>query len=273
MNKICIKNYVVDSPLDKRIVVLSDIHYYNKNMVILLEQLEDKVKSLNPDYICMPGDFIDERVIHDQEIFFSFLRDLASICPIILSLGNHEAKSKLDDKDMFDHAFLSEIRKLDQVYLLDNRSWINDGIRFTGLTLPLHSYKEKIDSHDVTLKTIRKFYPEGLKRDKFNIVLSHSPYSLLHPMIKKEKFYQSTDLILSGHTHGGLTPTFLCDLTKRTFVTPMRHLFPKNSYGYLKKEKTIVSSGITKLSHFNFLRRFNFLFCGEIVLITLKKGS
>jgi predicted MPP superfamily phosphohydrolase len=89
----------------------------------------------------------------------------------------------------------------------------------------------------------------------------------LHSKIKASKLYETSDLILCGHTHAGLTPRWFILLTGRCFITPHRRLFPKNSYGYLKENKTIVSAGITKLSHFNPFRYFNFLYSGEIVVI------
>lgn len=269
--KLKITNYTVSSNQNQRIVLLTDIHYYNKKMSSLLDKIYEEVSELNPDYICIAGDFIDERIIFDKEYFIKFLKNLSLISPVVISIGNHEAKSNKDCMDEFDKEFMKQIEKIDNVYLLNNNSWINNNICFTGLTLPLNAYSEKKNGYIDILKTLDEYFSKGLKKDKFNIVLSHSPYSLLYKEVKGHFFLKNVDLILSGHTHGGLTPKWICKLLKRTFITPEKHLFPRNSYGYLKNKKTIVSSGITKLSHFNPLRFLNFLFCGEIVVIELKK--
>lgn len=271
MRKFKITNYSISSSVNKRIVLLSDIHYYDKKMVPLLDEIYSKVSLINPDYICIPGDFIDEREIFDEKYFLEFLKKLGSLCPVVISLGNHEAKTRKDCTDKVDEKFMNRIRYIDNVYLLDNSSWINNDIRFTGITLPYDAYDEKKTSYLSVLKILDKHFKEGFRKDKMNIVLSHSPYTLLYPKVMQHKLYTSVDLILSGHTHGGLTPAWICKLIKRTLITPQKHLFPKNSYGYLKKEKTIVSSGITKLSHFNPFRFFNFLFRSEIVVVELKK--
>lgn len=265
--------YTVSAPLDKQIVLLSDIHYYSLKMKPLLDLIYEELSNQNMDYICIPGDFIDERVIYDEDIFLEFLKKLSSLAPLILSIGNHEAKMKNDRLDTLNEDFLAKIKKLENVHLLNNQSFIHHDIRFTGLRFPRESYDEVKTSEQSVLKVLEEHYPNGLRKDKYNIVLSHSPYLLLYPSIQKHAVYQHADLILSGHTHAGLTPTFICNRFGRAFITPQRHLFPKNSYGYLKKYKTIVSSGITKLSHFNPFRMFNFLYPSEIVFITLKKES
>lgn len=271
MNKNSITTYFVESTVEKRIVLLSDIHYYNKKNISLLKNIQTKVLKINPDFICIPGDFIDERIIYDKEYLLEFFTNLGMICPVIISLGNHEAKTRNDDMNKFDNKLLNSIKSIDNVYLLNNESWICDNIRFTGLTLPYLAYMERKDSYEYVLETLNKYFSNGQENDKYNIILSHSPYTLLYESVRNHPFYKSSDLILSGHTHGGLTPKWICCLIKRSLITPLRHLFPKNSYGYLKEEKTIISSGITKLSHFNPFRILNFLFKGEIVVIELKK--
>lgn len=271
MTRFHIAKYKIKCSVDKRIVMLSDIHYYNKKMENVLCAIVRQIKRLEPNYICIPGDFIDERIIQDKEYFLIFLNSLKEIAPVTLSIGNHEVKTKKDKLEYMDQELFDEIRNISNVHLLNNASWESEHLRFTCVTFPFVSYEEKKKSYMKTLEALQKNYPDGLTKDKYNIVLSHSPFILLHNEVQKTKFYRDSDLILSGHTHGGLTPAWIANLTHHVFITPEQHLFPKNSYGYLKKEKTIVSSGITKLSHFNPFHCFNFLFSSEIVVIDLKK--
>lgn len=273
MPRFHIAKYKVEAFSNHRIVVLSDIHYYNKKMVPLLNKIVVKVEKWKPDFICLPGDFIDESEIYDEEYFLSFLSSLKEMAPVILSIGNHEVKKKHIKLDKMNQKIFDKIRSIPNVYLMDNSSLEMGNLRFTCLTFPTISYNENQEGYEKTLENLSNHYPDGLKKDKFNVVLSHSPFTLLHQEVKKTKFYASSNLILSGHTHGGLTPAWIANLTHHVLITPQQHLFPKNSYGYLKCEKTIVSSGITKLSHFNPFRYFNFLFSSEIVVIDLKKEA
>lgn len=263
--------YTVSASTDSKIVLISDIHYYNRKMKPLLDQIFENIKEILPNYICIPGDFIDEAYIKDEDIFLEFLKELGTISPVVISIGNHEVKVKKEKKPKRNQKLLNRISCISNVHLLDNISWIDKDICFTGLTLPCLSYKEKSDSYRKTLSTINKYFPKGLDLKKYHIVLSHSPASLVHPKIMKHKFYKNANLILSGHTHAGLAPKFFLRMTGRGLVTPERHPFPKEVYGYLKDKKTIISSGMTKLSHTNPFRYFNFLYRGEIVIISLQK--
>ena len=85
-----IKNYDVEGQINKKIVVLADIHYYDQKDMKKLNKIRDKVKDINPDYICIPGDLTDEAFIYDEDLLIKFLKGLSSICKVIISIGNHE---------------------------------------------------------------------------------------------------------------------------------------------------------------------------------------
>ena len=263
--------YEIESNINKRIVLLADIHYYSKKMNKLLNKIVEKTSLLKPDYICISGDFIDQDFILDKEILLEFFANLGLIAPVLISIGNHELENHGKTIDKYDEELFNKIDMINNVHLLNNKSWVSDKIRFTGLNFPPTSYEEVNIDYSYTKTVLDTFFKDGLKKDKYNVVLSHSPYILIDKEFKNEKLVKSCDLILSGHVHGGLTPKWLCNLTKRVFVSPKQRLFVKNSYGYLKKYKTIVTSGITKLSHVQSVRMFNFLFSKEIVVIDLKE--
>ncbi len=267
MYKLFTTNYIISSKFNKKIVMISDIHYYDKKMSSILNEVVSEIKTIHPSYICIPGDIIDERYICDKEIFIDFLNELSSISPVIVSIGNHEIKTKTDHESFYDKKLFKEIRKINNLYLLENESIELDEFSFTGLYFKEEAYKENKSSEEEIRKVIDKYFRNGIKSDKYKIVLSHSPFVLAS--VKDSKLYQNSDLILSGHTHAGITPIIFHKITKRVFVSPAKHILPKDSYGYLKKHKTIVSSGIIRLSHFNPFRKFNFLFKGEIVVIDL----
>ena len=87
------------------------------------------------------------------------------------------------------------------------------------------------------------------------------------------KALKDINLVLCGHTHGGLTPNFLQRYLKnRIFISPdKKKFFVNNGYGYLPLNNLdiIISSGITKLSHASKISNLDFLFKPEIVVIDL----
>ena len=265
MSKLFTTNYVVSNLKNKKIVLISDIHYYDKKMKDLLDSIYEKITLEKPNYICIPGDIIDERYIYDEEVFIGFLHKISFISPVIISIGNHEIKTKTDNDDYYDEKLFCKIRNIKNLYLLENESIELDDFSFTGLYFSKVAYKENRLAKKEVNHVINKYFPNGINSNKYKIVLCHSPFILIHA--KETKLYKDCDLILSGHTHAGITPIFLNKLTKRVLVSPAKHILPKDSYGYLKEHKTIVSSGITRLSHFNVFRNFNFLFKGEVVII------
>ena len=45
-----ITNYEIKSEIDKKIVLISDIHYYSRRDLNKLESIYNKIKTLNPNY-------------------------------------------------------------------------------------------------------------------------------------------------------------------------------------------------------------------------------
>ena len=123
-----------------------------------------------------------------------------------------------------------------------------------------------------------------LNSNKFNILLSHTP----NPLIKSKKiindynFINDCDLILTGHNHAGLIPTFIQDIFNNHIglFGPFNKLISKTAYGYwVNDNKTLlVSNGVTKLSNSSkahIIRNFisNNLYSAEIDLIRIKKDN
>ena len=78
-----VKNVIVSNKVKSKIkvVLLSDIHFSKYFIVDNLELIKNSIKKLEPDYICIAGDTIDEvSVVYDVKkinILTSFLTDLA----------------------------------------------------------------------------------------------------------------------------------------------------------------------------------------------------
>lgn len=274
MANIKITNYKINNNLNKKIVLLSDIHYYSRKDLTKLERIYDKVKELNPDYICIAGDFIDEAKVLDEDLFIFFLKKLSKISKVIISLGNHDLIIRGKEKEYFyNENIFDKIKHIRNVYLLDNDIKVIDNIRFIGLNLGFdYYYRDDEDINDF-LRIYKQL--KNINDKYYNVLLCHSPLTVSKGEVINNLKY--IDLVLCGHTHGGMTPTVLQKYLKnRILVSPnKRRFFINDGYGYITKKNIdiIVSSGTTKLSHASKLSNLDFLFKPEIVLIELKKEN
>lgn len=255
--------------VNTKIVLISDIHYYNKNDIKHLNNVLDNIKKIKPKYICITGDLTDESNIYDEDKMIEWLIKLANISKVILSIGNHEYYINKHKKIFgLNKKLYNKIKKINNLYLLDNDNILFDNINFIGLTLPMECYlvEDKKDS------SIRK-YLEKLNTDKkyYNILLCHSPVN-----ISDERNLKGFDfnLVLCGHTHGGITPrVFRPVLKNRGLVSPRKGILPKVSYGHIKVNNTdiVITSGITVVSHINPFRILKNFFASEIVSIDISR--
>ena len=272
MGRIIEKNYDIDAKLNKKIVVISDIHYYNKKIVKKLNKILDKIKLINPDYICIPGDLIDEAKIYDKEYLIEWLTNLGKICKVIISVGNHELFITKKHIPTFNAGLIEQIKLIPNIKYLDNDIYSDCGINFIGITLPFEYYYKVNENKEYFIN----FFNEKMSRidNKYNILLCHSPICIAdEEVFKKLKIASRLDLVLSGHMHGGITPNFLKKILKgKGIISPRRKLFEKNCYGLKKIDKTnfVISSGVTIASHMNSFSIFDCLFKGEISIINFK---
>ena len=260
------KSYNLEGNINTNIVLISDLHYYNRKDIKHFNRVLERIKKLNPDYICIPGDLTDISYIEDKEYLIDWLKKLSKICKIIISMGNHELYIKKQDNIYgLNYDLFEEINKLKNVYVLDSENVILDGINFIGITLSIDYYYNSERSID------RDEYFKKIKGNKkyYNVLLCHSPINIYNSELLKEK---NIDLILCGHMHGGIVPRIFRKFMKnKGFISPEKELFPKIAYGQLKKYNTniIISSGITVISHINSFRLLKPLFSSEIVDIKI----
>ncbi len=274
MANIKITNYKIKNNVNKKIVLLSDIHYYHRNDLKKLERIYNKIKDLDPNYICITGDFIDEAKVLDEDLFVFFLKKLSKVAKVIISLGNHDLIIRGKTKTYYynDNMF-NKIKQIRNVYLLDNDIKVIDDICFIGINLGFEYYYRNDENYIQFIETYHKI--KKINDKKYNILLCHTPLSLSHNEVIQT--LKHVDLVLCGHTHGGLTPTIIQKYMKnRILISPNKSkILINDGYGYVKKDKLdiIISSGITKLSHSSKINNLDFLFKPEIVLIELKKEN
>ena len=180
----------LDPRLDgMRIVVMSDIHVSAPTDVNLIYKMVHKVNSLEPDMILLPGDLMDGSVEQRRPIT-NLLFELKSKYGTFISSGNHEYYSGYQEwRDYFEKGgFISLDNKV--VELLDNQG--KPLMNLGGVTDPRAArFNLPMPDPQGVIKALDPQAP--------SIILSHRPQYAPDFAASKQ-----VDLVVSGHTHGGL---------------------------------------------------------------------
>lgn len=233
--KLEITNYTV--PLenvqsDVKIVFLSDLHceQYGENNAELVEA----IAAQKPDIIALPGDLFNRDSSEaDADKVCKFISQLPQIAPTYFTIGNHEAD-----------------------YIFENGSVILDKVQAAGITVLECGYEDlTVNGTEFRLGGMSELAYKG-GDDKYDpmaenfltdycntelpkVMLSHRPEAFAFKHACKD---WNVDLILSGHTHGGLIRLPVVG----GVVAPIQGLFPKYYYGEyeLYDSTMIITSGL-----------------------------
>lgn len=248
-----------------RILFLSDLHnrVYGKNNDLLLKAIKEQ----SPDLILIGGDMVVGKQNLSNTAALNLVLQLPDFCPVIYAFGNHEQrKMELEeDRKKFLKDYCSVLERKGVIFLVNKTVELNirgNLFKITGLNLPMDVYakfhKSKITSNDI--KKLTKIDINEQKREeqgKYSILLAHNPTYM-------DAYLDcGSDMILSGHLHGGLIR-----IPKLGgLITPQGFLFPKYSGEMTEvgNQTVIVSRGLG--SHTLNIRLFNI---PEAVLITLR---
>ena len=271
LNRYVVRSVAIyDSKVKKKLKVcfVSDLHNYS-----CTPKFYEDIKEFAPDVILCGGDTITATKGRKQDRAYYFLKELSGIAPTYTALGNHEYRAKIYPEvygTMYDE-FAAKTKEYN-IPILSNS---------------FHYFEEnniKVSSADIDRSFYKRFkvyhmdddYIESLigklEDDKYNILLAHNPDYF--------KYYNAygSDLILSGHVHGGLIRLPLL----HGVAHPGIRFFPKYSGGvydengkfvryadsYVSSKnaiiRLIVSCGIG--FHTLPLRLFN---PGELIFITI----
>ena len=287
MNKVALHLDTVYSSKAKKditLIHLSDIHFNKLTKCKKLDRIKEEIYKNNPDYIVITGDTIDNPEIIKDKIrikkLLLFLTDISNFTKVIISLGNH---------DIFrneDHKFFKNLNDLKNIYVLNNDIYVDETIYISGITLPTNYYYNinRSESKEILLDHLKKY-----KNLTTNLPIKVPKVSLIHSPIRivdKEvlTILKEYDLLLSGHTHGGMVPKILDKFFKpnQGIIAPNKEILPDIARGkvekYIGNEKmtVIITSGITKLSEHSakILSKLNFIYNIDInkIIITSKKG-
>jgi len=156
-----------------RFVQITDVHIGSRSTEFL-ERVMKKVNSLNAEFLCITGDFIDAPGIGDDQL--SALRSCP--VPIYFSIGNHERYENLED-------ILQRLERLG-VKVLRSRTDIQGQVQLIG-----------IDDSDNPSQVERELAKLEVDKNKFVLLLYHRPRGLTAAAAA------GVDLMISGHTHNG----------------------------------------------------------------------
>jgi predicted MPP superfamily phosphohydrolase len=269
-------NYLIETKnINKRIILLSDIHFYSVREKIYTDKITEELKKMEYDYLCIAGDLVDLSHIKEEGLLIDWLKNLAELSMVIISIGNHELyKNRKTYEYTFNRELFDKIKKIRNIKVLDNETFIDSEIRFIGLSLPIDFYYRYKESKSYFMRYVNNNFQEPYN-DKYNILLCHTPTPFTDKeIVQKTRLLSNVQLILCGHMHGAITPKCIRRIMKgRGLIGPSKNLFPKHSYGLIKNgvaQNIIISSGVTTASHVNAFSFIDSLFIKEITIIDLK---
>ena len=221
------------------IVQISDLH--DKSFGKDEKKLINKIKECEPDLILLTGDMIDS-TCNDIDNITHLVKGLYDICPIYQVDGNHEK----DDMVLFSQ-LCDMYKEYGVIDLNDNNAYITKGkssLYLNGISMSTYP------GDDNTLLP---------PTDTYSILLYHNAAAF---EVTSQLNY---NLVLSGHTHGGIIRLPLVG----GLISPDITLGAKYESGYYKiGNSTLISNrglGDSVIPRFYNTR--------EIVSITLKKGN
>ena len=153
---------------------ITDVHIGSRSKEFL-SSIVKKINRLDPDFLCITGDFIDARNVGLEQL--QSLREVKA--PIYYVIGNHERYEDFDD-------ILTRLGQLDFNILRNRSLTLETGIQIIGI--------DDSDDHAYVANELDKL---NIDDDKYVILLFHRPRGF------EDAADRGVDLMLCGHTHGG----------------------------------------------------------------------
>ncbi|MBP3920321.1 MAG: metallophosphoesterase [Bacilli bacterium] len=267
------KYKLINNITNTKIVHISDIHFSNKYKIKRLEIIKNKIKKINPNYICITGDLIDTYDVTKKDnfkYFINWIKEISQIARLIIIQGNHEYIKKSTGKlEMITNIKWLKNLENDNIKILDNEIYTENNISFIGYE-PGPEYYFKYKEKDQTKSNIKLSKIISNLNNNYNILLTHAPSTIINKKnYKKINNIEKVNLILSGHTHGGLMPSFIPG--NLGLISPTRKLFPRKARGKIKINNTtlIINTGTMKLSEKSGITKYNDIFGMNIIEIDI----
>ncbi len=186
------KIFTIEEDGQYRIALLADIHYGISIDDDGLHRMCRRIEEQKPDLVVLCGDIVDESTTKEQmHTLFRELGGIESKYGVFYVYGNHDRQLyRAEEERTFTESELAGcIEDCGIRILKDERISLNDEFTVAGREDLSHERYEP-------RKTIREL-TEGVDPEDFLLVLDHQPKEYA------ENEEVGTDLLLSGHTHGG----------------------------------------------------------------------
>lgn len=211
-----------------KIALLADVHYgVSLTGEEFLKQCE-KISRENVDMVILCGDIVDDDTTKAQmqECFYA-LSTIENELGIFYVYGNHDRQNYSRNRLYSEKELIGAIEKNNITILCDDAKAIANDFVIVGREDSSVSYASEKEGRKSIEKLLR-----NVDKEKFILTLDHQPRE--YP----ENAKAGSDLILSGHTHGGqLWPVNILDNIFK---------FNEVNYGEVnidKDTKAIVTSG------------------------------
>ena len=198
-----IKRFTISGNVDSNIVQLSDIHIGSVSCKFL-KRIIVKTNNLNPDFVLITGDLVDNFNKKTQEAI-GLLNGIKA--PVFFVNGNHE--------EYVGPAKVAKSLNAANVKVLNNQQIDCDGIQIIGI------------DHNIRKMDLKQVLQQmNINKTKFSVLMCHQPVEL------QTLSRTGIDLILSGHTHSG--QIFPFNYIVRLFYKPLSGLHEyNNTYKYI----------------------------------------
>ncbi|MCH5166175.1 MAG: metallophosphoesterase [Clostridiales bacterium] len=230
MNNIVETDYTVYTQKNIReqgytVALIADVHFGVSVDITELKSICNDISKKNVDIVVLCGDIVDENTTASgmREVFAA-LGGITSNYGVFYVYGNHDRQPYTDDKTFGADQLRKTIEDSGITILSDEVYAVNDELVIVG--------REDRSYGKTDRKSIADLISD-VDRNKFILTVDHQPTEY------KENGQAGTDLLLSGHTHGGqIWPANI-----------IFDLFGLNDavYGYTRINKTtqaIVTSGL-----------------------------
>lgn len=200
-------------------ILITDLHYGLALKGEGLQKVVDEINELNPDFVFLVGDIVDESTTLDgMKECFQILGKFKTNYGTFYSYGNHDENIYSNEKNYSKETLKNNII-VNGINILEDSSYrINDELTIIGRS---NGYKKSISE-----------LVSNVNNDDYKIVLAHIPMD--YQNVKDS----GVDLVLSGHTHAG--QIFPAELFQEIFKTS------DMVFGYEKDRNfnKVVTSGI-----------------------------
>ena len=223
----------IGSPV--RIAVISDLHgrEFGRENARLIE----KIRAQKPDAIFLDGDMIDRSADSaDVQELLRLIKRLHEIAPVYFAPGNHELEYMQTDTSL-----LTQVTEAGAAIV--NDSYVD--VTIAGQPLRIggtmgHAFYFGRSEEEFSSSPEYQFLKAFEDTDVPKICLAHMPDTFI---FNGAYNLWNVDLILSGHTHGGLIRLpFIGGL-----YAPMQGWFPEYDQGYFRlgeHMQMVITSGL-----------------------------